>query len=192
MSVIDPIKEKREKQNKIREYHQATFDKLKISNPKFIAKFAYIPLGKTEKYITFFENEINHGADIYTEFADREFNLQSTTHRELYKVRYNPHYNTEYEKLPAIEEGKTDRYMIPIAELILIKRDGLIPELPFEDNLVIDSSPKLKPKTISNMILTDPNMDLPMDQMTMRDFAAIITGKPYSTKKWLNEILESK
>ncbi len=191
-TTIDPIKEKRDRQNKIRLYHQATFDRLKIINPKFIPKFAYTPLGKTEKYIAFFENEINHGADVYVEFADREFVLQSTTDRELYRLRYNPHYNTEYEKLPAVEEGKSDRYIIPIAELVLIQKDPIGPDVAFE---VAESSPKLKTNTQAELEfpkLMDPNLDAPFEQMTLRDYAAIHLKKSCSTKAWLNDIIKSK
>jgi hypothetical protein len=37
--------------------------------------------------------------------------------------------------------------------------------------------------------MPDPDQDLPIDQLTIRDLAAILTGKPVSMKKWLNEIV---
>ena len=40
--------------------------------------------------------------------------------------------------------------------------------------------------------MPDPDQDLPIDQLTIRDLAAILTGKPVSMKKWLNQIVKNK
>jgi hypothetical protein len=34
-------------------------------------------------------------------------------------------------------------------------------------------------------------MDAPLDQVTIRDLAAIMLKKPVSNKKWLNDIINS-
>jgi hypothetical protein len=36
-----------------------------------------------------------------------------------------------------------------------------------------------------------PMEDAPYGEMTIRDFYAIHTGKPVSTKNWLNELIKS-
>lgn len=196
-TTVDPIKEKRDRLAKLRLYHQPTFDRLKIMNPKFIPKLAYKPLGKTEEYISFFENEINHGADVYVEFADREFFLQNKNDRELYRLRYNPHYSTEYEKLAAIEEGKSDRYIIPIAELVLIQKDPIVADTAFEISEEATPVLKTKPVVVSQPEidfpkLIDPTTDAAFELMTLRDYACIHLKKPVSNKPWLNQIIKQK
>ena len=45
---------------------------------------------------------------------------------------------------------------------------------------------------IKEFNLTDPDEDMPMDQMTMRDLAALLLKKPVSKKKCLNEIIKNQ
>jgi hypothetical protein len=34
--------------------------------------------------------------------------------------------------------------------------------------------------------------DAPIDEMTIRDFATIMTGRPLSAKSWLNNLISGK
>jgi len=36
----------------------------------------------------------------------------------------------------------------------------------------------------------DPDQDCPIDQMNIRDLAAILLKKPVSKKKWLNDLVK--
>ena len=182
----DAVKEKRAKLAQLKEYHQATFDSLGIKTFKFYPKWAYTPAGKDELYIAFFENEINHGADIYTEFADRDYNLQNPDKRELYKLRYNPHYATEYERLPAATEGNNDRFLVPISELILVQSSAKQAEITFEEPELDDSALKVE----QDFGLPNPSTDSPFSQMTIRDIAAILWKRPVSQKDWLNKLIK--
>lgn len=182
----DSVKEKRARLTQMKEYHQPTFDRLGIKLPKFIPKWAYVPNGKEELHVAFFENELNHGADTYTEFADRDYMLQNPDKRELYKLRYNPHYATEYERLPAATEGNNDRFLVPISELILIKSSSQQAEITFEEPELDDSALK----TEQDFGLPNPSTDSPFSQMTIRDVAAILWKRPVSQKDWLNKLIK--
>ena len=55
----------------------------------------------------------------------------------------------------------------------------------------IEKEIKLKQSTL-DFSLPDPDTDPPINDMTIRDLAAIILGKPVSNKEWLNKIIKSK
>jgi hypothetical protein len=38
--------------------------------------------------------------------------------------------------------------------------------------------------------ILDPAQDAPVDQLTIRDLAAILWKKPISSKKWLNDLMK--
>ena len=149
-------------------YHKKLFSQLGVNSPFYSPKMAYFDSG--ERVISFFPSELERGEDIYTEFVSRDYDSEDTT-RTLYKFKYNPHYKTEYRSTEPHSANLSIRYIVPIAELFACK--GIEVELDeFE--------------------MPDPDQDLPIDQLTIRDLAAILTGKPVSMKKWLNEIVKSK
>jgi hypothetical protein len=161
--------DKRENMKKLREFHQPMLDALGLSDATFIPKLAYVPHGKTERFNALFLSEISKGVDLYIEFADSN-NLPQFEDRALYRWKFNPHFEEEYEKTePSSTTGQV-RYLVPIAELTKVELpEHSQPEIPFD--------------------LTDPEQDLPMNQMTMRDYAAIHMRKPVSRKPWLNELI---
>jgi len=174
LSTTDKPEDKRERRKKLREFHQATLDSIG-PDVKFMPKMAYRPYGKTELHIAFFESEINHGDDVYVEFCSKD-DVPEDPERKLYKYRSNPHFQEEYEKTEPNPTTGHCRYLVPVGELTLIKTYK-------------ESEEKKEEETFE---LSDPETDLPMDQMTIRDYVAIHTGRPVSRKPWLNEIIKSK
>ena len=168
---------KRERLKQLRAYHQQALDKLGVPNAVFIPKLAYKPSGKNEVHVSFFISEISKGEDVYMEFTNRN-NVPEDPKRTLYKWRYNPHYATEYEATDPNTKPNDIRYLVPVAELQVIKSQQ--PE-----------TPKLSTKIteVVELSLPDPNLDLPIDQLTIRDLAAILLKKPCSQKSWLNDII---
>ena len=160
--------DKKAKIEELKSYHKKTFAKLGVNNPFYSPKMAYYDSG--ERVISFFPSEIEKGEDIFTEFVSRNYDSEDDT-RTLYKWKYNPHYTSEYRTTNPQSEMHTIRYIIPVEELIVC-------------NAVEDS--------LDEFDMPDPDQDLPIDQLTIRDLAAILTGKPVSMKKWLNEIVKSK
>mgnify|MGYP006267627949 CR=1 FL=1 len=172
ISTTEKPEDKKEKIRKLRDYHQVTLDHHGVPEGMFIPKMAYRPIGKSDLHISFFASEMNKGEDIYLEFTSKEL-IPEDPQRRLYRWNFNPHYEEEYDQTEPHPQTGHVRYLVPVDELILMKRPEPKAEQSFND-------------------LPDPDKDLPIDQMTIRDLAAIMLNKPVSTKKWLNMIINSK
>jgi hypothetical protein len=177
ISTTEKPEDKRDKLKKLREFHQKTLDSIGVSDALFIPKMAYRPYGKTELHIAFFASEINKGEDVYVEFTSKEL-VPEDPERRLYKWHFNPHFEEEYEKTDPHPVTGHFRYLVATEELIYIKTLEAETSAP-----VIEIEPK-------EFDLADPNTDLPLDQLTIRDIAAILLKKPVSQKPWLNEIIK--
>lgn len=166
---------RQEKTEELVKHHQWKFDLLQEDNPLFIPKCAYPPKGKSELHVGFFPSEMKKGKDIYTEFTSIDLDPEDPE-RMLYKWRYNPHYEEEYEKTEPAANGHF-RYLVPISELVKIEFD-------VQDNTETGVFPNFEE-------IMDPDLDSPISQLTIRDVAAILLKKPVSHKAWLNEIIKS-
>lgn len=175
ISTADKPEDKKERLRKLREFHQPTFDNNGVSDALFIPKMAYRPHGKTDLHIAFFASEVNKGEDVYVEFTSKDL-IPEDTERRLYRWNFNPHFQEEYETTDPHPQTGHVRYLIPVDELVLIK-------LAKKD---------LINKSAGSFDLPNPDQDLPMDQMTIRDLAAILLNKPVSTKQWLNDLINKK
>lgn len=160
-------------------HQQWIFDRLSIENPVYIPKCAYRPYGKQELHIAFFESEISKESDIYTEFVSITLESEDPG-RVLYKWKYNPFYNEEYDTTEPNAQGHV-RYLIPVSELIAIKPEERITEK------ISTETEELFPD-FDGML--DPDTDAPLSAMTVRDLAAIMLKKPVSNKKWLNNLIQ--
>jgi len=162
--------DKKLKKENLKLYHKELFNKLNLSNPFYSPKMAYFD--DSVKIVSFFLSELQKEEDIYTEFVSRDYDSEDVN-RVLYKWIYNPNYVNDYKtnahEQQVVENPHLLRYLIPVDELIkcedLLKQNDLF-EMP------------------------DPDQDLPIDQLTIRDLTAILTGKPVSMKSWLNEIIK--
>lgn len=176
ISTTDKPEDKRDKLKKLREFHQPLLTEVGATDGLFIPKMAYRPYGKTELHIAFFASEISKGEDVYIEFASKEL-VPEDPERKLYKWRFNPHFEEEYEKTEAHPITGHMRYLVPVDELIVIRSEKV------EEKQQEEVQPEIV------IELPDPNLDLGIDQMTIRDLAAILLNKPVSHKAWLNEII---
>lgn len=168
--------DRREKLAKMREYHQPYFDAAGVPKAYFYPKLAYRPEGKDELHLGFFPSEMEKATDIYVEFASNRYEPEDPE-RNLYVWKYNPHYEEEYDKTEPGANGAW-RYLIPLAELKKIDKSILAPKTQ-ESKTIADV----------NVNIGDPELDCPLNAMTVRDLAAILLRKPVSQKKWLNEIV---
>jgi hypothetical protein len=166
---------RQEKTEELIKHHQWKFDLLQEDSPLFIPKCAYVPKGKSEYHIGFFLSEIKKSKDIYTEFTSIDLDPEDAN-RTLYKWRYNPHFDEEYDKTEPAANGQF-RYLVPVSELVKIefqKEPEQLALFPDFDEIM------------------DPNADAPLSQMTVRDLAAILLQKPVSQKAWLNDLIKNK
>jgi|MudIll2142460700_1097286.scaffolds.fasta_scaffold1583204_1 hypothetical protein len=166
---------RQEKTEELLKHHDWKFGLLQEDSPLFIPKCAYIPKGMGELHIGFFASELKKGRDIYTEFTSIDLEPEDPS-RTLYKWRFNPHYDEEYEKTEPAANGHF-RYLVPVSELIKVE---IVPEEL--------EAPSQFPDFEGIM---DPNTDAPLSQLTIRDIAAIMLKKPVSQKKWLNDLINS-
>ncbi len=165
---------RQEKTEELIKHHDWKFKIIQEENPLFIPKCAYFPKGKTEMCLGFFQSELRKGKDIYTEFTSIDLEPEDPS-RTLYKWRYNPHFEEEYDKTePSANSNVSIRYLIPVSELIKI-------EIQQEE-----SAPNAFPDFDE---IIDPDSDAPLSQITVRDLAAIMLKKPVSNKKWLNDLI---
>jgi len=181
-TATDKPEDKREKLKKLREFHQATFIEAGVPDATFIPKMAYRPYGKTELHIGFFLSEISKGDDIYIEFTSKEL-VPEDPDRKLYRWRFNPHFEEEYQHTETTSPGK-HRYLIPIDELVLIEKAI--------QNVIQEEEEEKEEERDIEFPMADPDKDLPIGQLTIRDFAAIMLKKPVSDKPWLNKIITKK
>jgi hypothetical protein len=168
-----PTINRQEKTEDLLAFHDWKFKLMGEDHPVFIPKCAYQPKGMSELHIGFFLSEIKKGKDIYTEFTSIDLDPEDPT-RTLYKWRFNPHFEEEYEKTEPAANGHV-RYLIPVSELIKIE---------IEQPVAVNEFPDFDE-------IMDPDTDAPIGQLTIRDLAAIMLKRPVSQKKWLNDIINS-
>lgn len=172
----DEIKEmKKARVEMARDYHQALIRNLGISRTDFNVKSMFYSKDGVQ-VVGLFASELLKPKGFYFELTDRELNPVDPN-RTVYRVPYNPAYNEEYEMT---EKGS---YLVPLQELRPVDPQtvaingisALIEEVPEK------AKPKFEEPTQTN--------DAPYSEMTIRDYYAIHTGKPVSTKEWLNQLI---
>lgn len=163
-----PVVSAKEKIAQNRKYHEDVFQSLGIPDAFYTCKLNWKPKGRDENVIACFLSELRKTEDVYLEFTDRDFNPEDPN-RTLYKLKHNPHYKEEYESFG------NERYLIPVSYLIKVD----------EVNTKLDSSYK-------DFSLTDPDDDCSIDEMSLRDVAALLLKEPVSRKQWLNELINNR
>ena len=170
---------RKEKTEELMKYHQKVFNALGVSNPLYIPKCAYRPYGKDELHMGFFKSELSRDQDIYTEYTSIALESEDPT-RTLYKWKYNPFYDEEYETTEPNGQGHV-RYLIPVSELIKVTAE------PKKTEPTKTEVEGLFPDFDGIM---DADLDAPLSSLTVRDLAAILLQKPVSNKKWLNDLIK--
>ena len=165
----------------LREYHQLVFNALGVPDAAYVPKLAWKPQDKDYYCMGFFANELSSGVDVYTEYVSSNLEPEDPE-RKLWRWKYNPHFAEEYDTIPT-SSGHV-RYLIPVEELHLVTVDSQVK--PESKEL-----PKLKTKSLSFEIM-DPDNDAPIDQMTIKDLAAILWQAPVSDKSFLNKLITER
>lgn len=130
MSTQTEVSLETKKQNAktTREFHQGILDKLGISDAVFLPKVFYHVESEQngkELNVGLFYSELTKGVDLYIEDCHRE-NLPRTEDRCLYKFRYNSSFHEEYPLASGQDHlpNKSRRYNVPVAELVLVAKNG--------------------------------------------------------------------
>lgn len=150
--------ERKQKVSELKAHWDSVFQALGLENPYYYPKPVIQKTGE-DPFVYMFPTEISAKEDIYMEIVD--FSLNTSGTRKLFRYRYNPHYESEYELGPT-KIG--DQYKVPFAEIEEVKV----------------ATPKVSLAT---------KEDVSSDQLTGRDWACIHLRVPESNKSWLNELI---
>lgn len=150
----------KEKIAKLREKHEKEFEKLGVIDALYIPKMIF----GTPPRLLFFRSEIEQGKDIYTEKVSQDYDILDEE-RALYKWKFNPNYKDELATKPF---GDDVMYYIPFSAFKKININ----------------------KEASKFEIPDPNSDAPIEELMIRDLAAILWKKPVSQKGWLNDLVK--
>ena len=181
ISTTDQSEDRKENLKKLKEFHTKTINELGVSSFFLVGKMAYLDKGK--KVISFFQSEISKGQDIFIEFTNR-FNVPEDANRVLYRWRFNPHFEEEYDKTLESDPSKV-RYLVPIDELKVVKK--------YSPAVIISTTQtETEKETDFEFSMPDPEKDPLISELTIRDLAAILLQKPVSNKEWLNNIIKNK
>ena len=174
MSTKPTPKERKERTAQLRELHQPIFESLSNPEALYIPKMAHNVKGLEGLHMGFFKSELDHGKDVFTECISMQMESEDPN-RTLYRIKFNPFFEEEYATSEPMSNGHV-RYYIPLDELEVVGIHGKL-----KDTLKVEN----------DFNLPNANVDLPLDQMTMRDVAALLLKTPVSEKKWLNEIINN-
>ena len=198
----EETQKKRERVNKLIQYHKDLFVKEGVTNPKFIPRLCFPIEGVY--CVSFYQRELQGGVDIYTEFCDRQYEPEDEQ-RRLWKWIYDPAYAEKYAQTEPHQATGDRRYLIPVEELIDVREFHKQREIT--EQLQKSQEKRQEAKKIDNQLILplasepepspDPapvkisELDAPYDNMTIRDYAAIQWKLPVSSKPWLNELIKS-
>lgn len=154
---------RKEKAEELFKHHEDYFEVLGLEKNK---DFVYIP-----KLFHYRKGRATEGK--VAGFFDSEFRHKLTIYTEKVdmnwdsedpeRILYKFKFNPYYEEE---FEQENSRYLVPESEFEIVDKSDLIQQT------------------------SDSVIDMPMSEMTMRDYVAIHTGNPVSTKKWLNQLIQ--
>ena len=193
MSILDGMDDDEKKayrQKKLKEMHEYNDQLIKdlgISKTDFNMKKAFTRNGNI--VVGIFENEFKKSKGFYFELIDSNIEPDDPA-RTVYRLAPTEFYADEYEM---DEYGK---FLVPIEQLRIVNRESAViskGSASTSSDRVLKDEPTVKTTiplfTSSNHLKVD---DAPFSEMTIRDYLAIHTGKPVSTKTWLNELIKIK
>jgi hypothetical protein len=201
-------KEERElKVANIQSFHEATVQNLSKGKRYLITAKAPYMYNGTRK-ISFFESELEPragGQDIYVELVHLNSYEPLDEERTLYKLRYNPHFRTEFEnssKYPALYYVSFDELekvwqksdekinFLSTKEFTAPKQKAPVPDQKFPQQSIAQIDAKGF-NEINPVLDLDDLPDFNITSMSIRDFAAIMWRSPVSNNPWLNELIRN-
>lgn len=165
----------------MRDYHQSLLDNLEAARNDFQMKMAFYDK-QARNVVGIFPNEFRKEGGFYFELITREFR-PADPNRTVYRIPYNPAFEEEYEMN---EKGS---YLVPLEELRIADPHAVA--ISGRSAILETQKKPAAPKSVVTYKAPEPIEDALYSEMTIRDFYAIHTGKPVSTKNWLNELIKS-
>jgi hypothetical protein len=169
----------------IRHYHKDLIKDLGVSPLDFNMKMPFYDKHK-RNVVGIFASEFKKERGFYFELVTRGLEPVDSE-RRVYRVPPSQSFDEEYE---LNEKGS---YLVPLEELrvinpqaVAISKSSAVTSLdrPFTSRNQ-DLEVNVKPPAEQLV----PKSDAPYNEMTIRDYIAIHTGKPVSLKSWVNDIV---
>jgi hypothetical protein len=183
--VVDDQKEfKRMKLDAIRTHHKALIQDLGIPITDFNMKMPFYN-SRGEMVVGIFASEFKKEKGFFFELITRDLEPASAE-RTVYRIPPTTTFDDEFE---LNERGS---YLVPLEELRTVNPSSVAIS---KSSAVTSSDPIFSTGTSTPKVTAykapAPIEDAPYEEMTIRDYYAIQTGKPVSTKVWLNELIKS-
>lgn len=132
-----------------------------------------------------FASEFRKSKGFYFEMIDN--NLNPVNPRKVFRIPPNPNYQEEYKM------NSKGSYLVPMEEI----REVNIPSVAISKFSAISNLSAAKPaanykSSYAEIAHKAPGLleDVPYAEMTLRDYYAIVSGKPVSKRQWLNELIK--
>lgn len=184
MQTTDIKELKKIKLESVRDFHQDLIDDLGIPRSDFNMKMPfYDKHGRL--VVGIFSSEFRKERGFFFELITRELDPVNAE-RKVYRVPISGSFEEEYE---LNEKGS---YLVPLEELRVVNPTSVA----IKKTAVFDTDSSAAgfsfPKTPMQAYKAPATMeDAPYSDMTIRDYFAIQTGKPVSSKTWLNDLIKS-
>jgi len=165
----------------IRDYHQDLINDLGIQRGDFNMKSVLYDR-QNRLVVGIFASEFRKDKGFYFEIIDRHTLEPADRLRKVYRIPNNPHFEHEYE---VNDKGS---YLVPIEELRVVNPTSVAISGP---SAVVEKPSLKNPIPTYRPTPEGSGEDAPYSDMTIRDYFAIHTGKPVSTRHWLNDLIKS-
>jgi hypothetical protein len=196
MSILDGMDDdekrlyRQKKLKEMHDYNEDLINDLGISKSDFNMKKAFTRNGT--KVVGIFDSEFKKSKGFYFELINSDIEPEDPA-RTVYRLSPTEFYADEFEM---DEYGK---FLVPIEQLRIVNRHSAAiskSSAATSSDRVLKDEPTLRTTMKPPLPFADNSQlkvdDAPMSDMTIRDYLAIHTGKPVSTKSWLNELIKIK
>lgn len=175
---------KKSKLEAIRDFHQELIKDLGIQRTDFNMKMPFYDQ-KGRMVVGIFASEFKKEKGFFFELINRVLD-PADSDRKVYRVAPSTSFDVEYE---LNEKGS---YLVPLEELRVVNEQSVA----ISKSSAVTSSDRFSSKSsFSNIDVAGkapaPMEDAPFNDMTIRDYYAIHTGKPVSARTWLNELIKN-
>jgi hypothetical protein len=186
----NPKEWKKQKLDQIRAYHMPLIGDLGISPLDFNMKMAFYD--RHGRYVVgVFASEFKKDKGFFFELVTRDLDPMEND-RKVYRIARNDNFEEEYEM-----NEKGTSYLVPVDELRLVNAQSVAiskdSAVLSNDRFFSKNTAPVEPKP-QQLFTSKPQApvaepDVPYSEMTLRDYIAIQTRQPVSSKDWVNRLV---
>lgn len=184
MSEVEKTQYKMKKLKEVRDYHSQLIKDLEVSHLDFNMKTQFLD-EQRRLVVGIFPSEFRKPKGFFFELIDSDLN-PTDLERKVYRVPPSNSFDEEYEL------NQKGSYLVPLEELRVVNPQAVAIS---KSSAVTSSDDVFKPINRTEIFIQRapaPMEDAPYSDMTIRDYYAIQSGKPVSSKAWLNDLIKNK